>query len=295
VIRLSNNYTVYIHISPSNKRYIGITSIKPFKRWNNGKGYKNNEHFFRAINKYGWDNFQHIIIAKGLDEETAQWLEIELIREWDSTNPNKGYNKTLGGESCNGWTPSEETRQRMSENHADVSGENNPFFRKSHTEEFKNSLSEQRMGEGNPMYGVRYSEEKRKAIGDRQRGEKSCWFGVTGENHPRFGVKATDETRKLISENHADISGANNPRAEKIGLIDIDTNTILYFDTNKQCNDYLIDLLKLNSKRISIYNYKDKKIYKKRYLFVSLNENYEIKNKDFVNNYIIIDKLRIVA
>ena len=81
-----NNYMVYMHISPSNKRYIGITSMNDENiRWQNGNGYKHNKHFYRAIEKYGWDNFQHIIIARNLTKEEACWLEIELIREWDST------------------------------------------------------------------------------------------------------------------------------------------------------------------------------------------------------------------
>ena len=30
-----DNYKVYIHIFPNNKVYIGITSQKPKRRWNN--------------------------------------------------------------------------------------------------------------------------------------------------------------------------------------------------------------------------------------------------------------------
>ena len=47
------NFCVYMHISPNNKRYIGLTSRKPEHRWNNGKGYKGNSYFTNAINKYG--------------------------------------------------------------------------------------------------------------------------------------------------------------------------------------------------------------------------------------------------
>ena len=107
---MSNNYTVYMHISPSGKRYIGITSMKPKYRWNNGKAYKRNIHFTNAIEKYGWDNFQHIIIVKGLTKEEARWLEIELIREFDLTNKDKGYNISKGGD-----IPSDETRKKLSE------------------------------------------------------------------------------------------------------------------------------------------------------------------------------------
>ena len=34
-------YTVYMHTSPSGKRYIGITSMKPTERLRNGGGYVN--------------------------------------------------------------------------------------------------------------------------------------------------------------------------------------------------------------------------------------------------------------
>lgn len=47
-------YTVYMHISPSGKRYVGITRQRPVARWKNGRGYINNEYFYRAIKKYGW-------------------------------------------------------------------------------------------------------------------------------------------------------------------------------------------------------------------------------------------------
>lgn len=128
------NYTVYMHISPNNKRYIGITGRKPEHRWNSGRGYKYNEYFYRAICKYGWENFQHIIIAKGLSKEEAEWLEIELIKKWNSSSREYGYNITLGGEGSSGINPyknktNEEMdiiKKKMKENHWDCSGENNP-------------------------------------------------------------------------------------------------------------------------------------------------------------------------
>ena len=153
-------YSVYIHISPSNKRYIGITSKKKVEyRWNNGKGYEHNIYFTNAINKYGWDNFEHIIICRGLDKETAKWLEIELIREWDTTNREKGYNQTKGGDGMNGLSPSEETRKKMSKSRMGENngmygvhryGEDNPFYGRQHTEEAKEKISEANSGENNP-------------------------------------------------------------------------------------------------------------------------------------------------
>ena len=151
---MKGNYCVYMHISPNNKRYIGLTSQIPEYRWNNGKGYINNNYFSNAINKYGWDNFQHIIIAKGLDEEVAQWLEIELIKEWDSANRDKGYNISSGG-----YTVSEETREKIRNS---TIGENNHFYGKTHTEETKKKMSENHAdfrGENHPQYGTHHSKE----------------------------------------------------------------------------------------------------------------------------------------
>ena len=89
-------YYVYKHTSPSNKVYIGIT-INPKKRWNKSH-YKYNEHFNNAINKYGWNNFKHEILFSNLTIEEAKQKEVELIAYYDSANPSKGYNISLGGD-----------------------------------------------------------------------------------------------------------------------------------------------------------------------------------------------------
>ena len=127
---MENNYTVYMHISPSGKRYVGITSRKPKYRWNNGKGYKE-QVFYNAIEKYGWENFEHIIIAKGLTEEEADWLETELIKELDLRNPDKGYNITEGGDGIKGVNPrnymTEEAKRERDRKMSEAnSGENHP-------------------------------------------------------------------------------------------------------------------------------------------------------------------------
>lgn len=74
-------YTVYKHVTPSNKVYIGITSQSINRRWRNGKGYSTNKHFYRAILKYGWDNIQHIVLFTNLDVNKAKQIEISLIQE----------------------------------------------------------------------------------------------------------------------------------------------------------------------------------------------------------------------
>lgn len=91
------SWTVYKHISPSGKVYVGISSnVK--NRWA-ASGYYyclSDTAFSRAIRKYGWDNFQHIIINEGLNHQEACNMEIELIAYYKAKGIS--YNITDGGE-----------------------------------------------------------------------------------------------------------------------------------------------------------------------------------------------------
>jgi len=91
-------FTVYMHVCPNNKKYIGITCQSVKKRWVRGKGYNTNKYFFRAINKYGWDKIDHIIIRDNLSKGKACELEKQLIKKYNTTNQKFGYNHSKGGE-----------------------------------------------------------------------------------------------------------------------------------------------------------------------------------------------------
>ena len=152
-------YCVYCHISPSNKKYVGISN-NPYKRWNNGKGYVKNYLFKRAIDKYGWDNFQHQILYNNLTKQEAINIEIKLIADWDLTNPQKGYNLRAGGDgsfsehsrllmsmarlgntNTLGFHPSEETRKKISNSLKQYYQTHvNAFAGKHHTEDTKQLL-----------------------------------------------------------------------------------------------------------------------------------------------------------
>lgn len=80
-------FTVYSHVNKvTNVTYIGITKRKPEVRWANGFGYKNNPYFWRAIVKYGWDEFTHNILHTGLNKEEAIEIEESLIKHYKSLN-----------------------------------------------------------------------------------------------------------------------------------------------------------------------------------------------------------------
>ena len=112
-VEMERNYVVYMHVCPNGKRYIGITRRKVNVRWQNGKGYKRNEYFWRAIQKYEWDNFEHIIIENNLTKEQAENMEIELIAKFKSNDKEYGYNIESGGNTIG--THSITTRKKISE------------------------------------------------------------------------------------------------------------------------------------------------------------------------------------
>lgn len=109
-----NNYCIYKHVNKINgKVYIGQTCQKPQYRWNHGEGYKNCSYFYKAIQKYGWDNFQHVILEEKLSQEEANQKEQYYIKFYNSNNDLFGYNLSSGGN--NRTEISDFTRQKLSD------------------------------------------------------------------------------------------------------------------------------------------------------------------------------------
>ena len=78
-------YWVYIHTTPDGMVYVGYSGRKYYKsRWN-AKSYYNNS-LQPYIDKYGWDNISHKIVAKDLTKEEALRLEGELIKKYKELN-----------------------------------------------------------------------------------------------------------------------------------------------------------------------------------------------------------------
>ena len=94
-------YTVYMHIFPNGKRYIGLTKNCE-SRFRNGHGYDGSPLMKNAIQKYGWSNIVHEIIADHLTRQQAKEIEIEHIENYHTTDSSFGYNITLGGEGGSG-------------------------------------------------------------------------------------------------------------------------------------------------------------------------------------------------
>ena len=122
-----NNYVVYIHKNKINgKVYIGQTNnIK--RRWKgNGSQYKTSPHFWNAIEKYGWNNFEHIVIKNNLNADQADLWEKYYIKQYNATDSQCGYNILSGGNNKlkNYWSL-ESSKQQQSKRRIQYF-ENNP-------------------------------------------------------------------------------------------------------------------------------------------------------------------------
>lgn len=141
-----NNYTVYKHIFPNNKIYIGITNQKTRIRWGNGHGYAKQCLIYNAIQKYEWHNIEHKVLYTDLTKQEAENIEIQLIKEYKSNKREYGYNISNGG-NCIG-THSEETKLKIK------LGNQKPKKKGwKHTEQTKSIMREKSLGEKNHNYG----------------------------------------------------------------------------------------------------------------------------------------------
>ena len=173
-------FCVYMHNNKiNNKKYIG-QSCNVKERWgSNGVHYQGSSRLWNAIQKYGWDNFEHIILKQDLTSDEANDYEKYYIQKYNTTNPDYGYNIVNGGQ--NGERPyvseylkekwkDPEYRKKMIDLH---SGKNSHFY------------GSHRTGEQNPMWGKKHSEETKKKISEKAKERyKNNPDAFKGKNNP---------------------------------------------------------------------------------------------------------------
>ena len=165
-----NDYTVYVHIAPNNKMYIGITKENVKKRWcTNGKGYRTQKLFWRAIQKYGWDNFKHIILFENLSKEMACECEIALIAKFNTNNSKYGYNVYPGGNIGN-------KGMHLSQNQIE--------------------------GMRKRMLGTHLSEETKRKISESNKGYKQTPEHIEKVRKTKLGKKLSEEHKRKLRISH---------------------------------------------------------------------------------------------
>lgn len=244
-----NDFIVYKHTCPNGKVYIGLTCQKAQYRWGkDGNGYKE-QLFYRAIQKYGWNNIKHEIVYNNLTQQEAEEREAFLIEMYESYNKAYGYNIDLGGggakrlskntkeklrqanlgkkysketrakvsKALTGRPVSEETRKKISKSNKG----NHNFFGKHHTEDTKQKLSKERIGKGNPMYGKHHTEKARQKISLSNIGNKK-----------RLGQKHSEETKQKMKNSAR--RGSDNHASKKV----ICLNNNMIFDCMRKAADW---------------------------------------------------------
>lgn len=194
-------FYIYMHTSPSGKKYIGQTCQKLNRRWRNGIGYKKNVYFWRAIQKYGWDNFKHEIIFQCESLEEANRMEEWLISSHNSNDPKFGYNISAGADGKG--IVAESTKELLRQNH-------------------KGKFQ----GETNPNYGRKHTLEERKKIS-----EANKQYFIKNGHGSRYGIKASDELRKKLSESRKSSSAVQEHmkrmnKAKAKAVLCVETNVI---------------------------------------------------------------------
>lgn len=212
-------YTVYMHRFPNNKVYIGITKRDVYTRWSNGKNY--NRYFVNAVNKYGWDNVEHIILADNLTKENACKMEIDLIAKYKSNQSRYGYNITSGGDGRPDFVLSDDARRRIGEatrnrtKGTHISDEQKQKISKALkgrklSEERRQFLSNINKGRVSPNRGKKMSDEQRRKISFARKGFKMSNEQKIKLSNINKGKKLSEQTKKLKSDKMKGMIHINN-------------------------------------------------------------------------------------
>ena len=217
---MKSDYCVYCHTVPSGRRYVGI-SCDPVKRWRNGRGYEKNYLFYRAIEKYGWENIEHSILYDGLTLNEAKAIEKKLIAEWNLTDAEYGLNLSGGGDGI----LADSSRELMSKSRI---GNHNSVGRVIPSEvrsKISESLKNYYRNNTNAMKGKHHTEETKQKLRNR----------VVSEG-----------TRAKMRKHHANVSGGANPSARAVEQYTLDGEYLQRYEyATEACNKYGLDLSSL--------------------------------------------------
>lgn len=185
------NSGVYVIKNKINdKVYIG-SSINIKKRWKEHinslqKKSHANFHLQRAWDTYGKEAFE-FSIEEECKVENLLAVEQRWLDEYKSYNIDNGYNICENAGNTLGRKHTDESRKKISINHHDVIGKNNPMFGvpspnsgKKHTTETKKKISDKLKGKKSWSEGkTKHTDPIVKQISDKLSGERNYFYGKT--------------------------------------------------------------------------------------------------------------------
>ena len=107
IYKATNKLNGHFYIGKTSKKYLCV----PKKRHKFLIKYPN-DHFHRALRKYGWENFEWEVVSRDqvLTNKELLQLEQKYIAELKPQ-----YNSTSGGEGTAGYRHTEETKRKIAE------------------------------------------------------------------------------------------------------------------------------------------------------------------------------------
>lgn len=134
VYKITNNVTGDFYIGKT------VKTIKSRMMGHKQTYKKEDTYLYRAMRKYGFENFTIEELVECDSKESLNDEEIRHIREMLPK-----YNMTKGGDGGD-TSNSEKYQKYMKARSASILGELNPFYGKTHTEETKRKMSEKKLG-----------------------------------------------------------------------------------------------------------------------------------------------------
>lgn len=267
---IENKMIVYsIENKINGKKYIGITTNSFAERYPHGIKNHHNPHLRKSIAKYGEENFEVVVLEKDVkDIETLCKLEEMYIKKYDTCNPDKGYNKSLGGLGVRLPHPfTEEHCKKISQTKKKIGLNTLTRMTPEAIKRRNAKLSRALRGKNNPRYGMTKDKLKPETI-------EKLRQAALGENNPMYGKNIKDymteeeyeEWKKKVAN-----PGAKNGMARK---------AVIIYKNQKYEFDYAqegIDYFKNKGEHITrywFYNGVTEK-YKDKFQFVGYIEDYE--------------------
>lgn len=222
-----NTYTIYMHKNKINgKVYIGQTCQLLNQRWKNGNGYREETYFGKAIKKYGWDNFEHIILEENISEDEVDEKEIYYINYYKSTDENFGYNLESGGKHH---LHSEYTKNKMRESAQKRIEKNIEKYNSKVSDETREKISK-------ALKGVKRqprSKETKEKLSKANKGKKRPQISKAKKEYYESHTFSDEQIEKIREK-----AIGNQNRAIKIGMYDTEWNLIKEFKSIKVAMEY---------------------------------------------------------